>query len=340
MKITLKDISKTYDKKVKVLENLNLEIESNSLTTLLGLSGCGKTTLLRIIAGLEAPTSGEIYFDDELIFSSSKKINKSPIERGIGFVFQNFSLWPNMTVIQNVEFGLKSQNPLYKNIFTKKEGKLNILNNYKEYKKEIEDKALEYLKLVKMEEYKDRLIDKLSGGQKQRVAIARGLSINPKVMLFDEPLSALDAILREQMRNEIKELVKKLKMTSIFVTHDQEEALSISDKIILMSEGKIIEQGTPEQIYYHPKAKFTINFIGKSSYIDKNTIIRPESFHFQKHVKDKQITIKLIEQTFKGEDYLNKGLYQNRVIYFNSKDKLEINKTYDIYYSEKDEIRV
>ena len=267
MKITIEHISKSFDKKTKVLNDLNLVIEDNSLTTLLGYSGCGKTTLLRIISGLEKADEGRIIFDDTVVFDSDKKIDVPPSERGIGFVFQDFALWPNMSVIKNVEFAIENT---YKN---------NIKTFFKDYKvrrKEIEERALDALRKVRMEEYKDRMVSKLSGGQKQRVSIARAISINPKVILFDEPFSALDAKLRESMRIEIRELIKDIRMTSIFVTHDQIEAMAISDNIIVMNNGQISRSGKPVDIYYHPNNKFIADFIGKASYIDKNHFLRPE----------------------------------------------------------------
>lgn len=329
MKIKLENISKTFDKKTKVLDNLNVEIESGNLTTLLGLSGCGKTTLLRIIAGLEKSDTGRILFDNKEVFSAENKIDKTPLERNISFVFQDFALWPNMTVIGNVMFGIENRQP-----------KLELKSFFSEHKKrkeEIKKKAMKCLAMVKMDSYAERLPSELSGGQKQRVAIARAIAINPDVILFDEPLSALDALLREDMRSEIKNLVKKLNMTALFVTHDQEEAMSISDDIIIMNKGQIIEKGTPNDIYWNPKTKFVANFIGKASFIHDNQFLRPEDISLSYQDGYKKILITVFEIQCKGGVFSYKGQdNQGHDFYFSSREKYSLNEALSLFYSEKD----
>ena len=254
MKIILKSITKNYGSK-SVIKPLDLTINDGSFTTLLGPSGCGKTTLLRMISGLETPDNGEIYFDDKLIFSSEKNVNIPPEKRGLGFVFQDFALWPHMTVYENVAFGLRTSGNT----------------------SELDKKVMSALKAVKLEDLAKRYPNQLSGGQQQRVAFARAIVIEPKCILFDEPLSALDALLREQMRSELKELVSRLGITAVFVTHDQTEAMSMSDMIAVMSEGIVEQYDIPEKVYSSPASEFAARFVGASNWIDKHSMFRPES---------------------------------------------------------------
>ena len=206
MKISLHNISKSFGKK-EVITDLSLEMGDGKFTTLLGSSGCGKTTLLRMIAGLETPDSGEILFDGEPVFSVEKNINVPLEKRNLSFVFQDFALWPHMTVFENVAFGLRAR----------------------KQKENLKERVQEALDAVKLSDLAGRYPHELSGGQQQRVAFARAIIVKPQCILFDEPLSALDAQLRETMRIEIKQMTAKLNMTSVFVTHDQSEAMSMSD---------------------------------------------------------------------------------------------------------------
>lgn len=328
MNIKIENISKTFDKKTKVLDNLNVEIESGSLTTLLGLSGCGKTTLLRIISGLETSDTGSIKFDDKAVFSKEDKIDISPLERNVGFVFQDFALWPNMSVLQNVMFGIENRQ--------KKLGLKGFISNFKERKAKNMAKAMECLSMVKMDTFATRLPSELSGGQKQRVAIARAIAIDPDVILFDEPLSALDALLREDMRIEIRNLVKKLNMTAIFVTHDQEEAMSISDSIIIMNKGQIVEKGTPSDIYWHPKTKFVSNFIGKASFVDENHFLRPEDISLESKAGYEKVETKIINCQSKGGTYSYKSITQDeRTFCFNSEKHYMLNDIVNVYFSKE-----
>ena len=234
MKIKLENLYKTFEDTIAV-NNLNLEIKDGELISILGPSGCGKSTTLFLIAGLHSPDSGNIYFGDKIV-------NKVEAEdRGIGMVFQNYALYPHMSVLKNIMFPLEMQG------FNKKER---------------EEMAIEMAKITKIEEFLNRKPSQLSGGQQQRVAIARALVKKPKILLLDEPLSNLDARLRIEMREEIKRIQKEVNITTIFVTHDQEEAMSISDRILLMKDGICQQYDTPKNMYTKPKNKFVAKFLG------------------------------------------------------------------------------
>lgn len=238
--IRLKNITKRFGKAVAV-ENLNITIEDREFVTLLGPSGCGKTTTLRMIAGLETPTEGEIFIDDTCVFSSDKGIDISPDKRNVGFLFQNYALWPHMTVYKNISFGLE---------------------NMKWDKEKIDLRVKELLALLRIEEYIERYPSELSGGQQQRVAIARTLATGPKVLLMDEPLSNLDAKLRMEMRTELKRLHLETDSTFVYVTHDQLEAMTLSTKICLLNEGVLQQFEPPLDIYRHPANYFVADFVG------------------------------------------------------------------------------
>ena len=254
MEIQLTGITKSFGAK-QVISPTDMTIAGGSFTTLLGPSGCGKTTLLRMIAGLETPDAGEIRFDDRTIFSRTQKLDTPPEKRGLGFVFQDFALWPHMTVFENVAFGLRAQNRT----------------------DHLRDKVMEALRSVHLEELAQRYPHQLSGGQQQRVAFARAIVIQPSCILFDEPLSALDALLREEMRHELKDLVSRLGFTAVFVTHDQTEAMSMSDRIAVLNGGVVQQYATPEEIYHHPATAFVARFVGKSNWLDGTRLFRPEA---------------------------------------------------------------
>lgn len=234
MRIRLENLTKRYQE-VTAVDHLNLEIEDGDLVCLLGPSGCGKSTTLSIIAGLEQATEGTIYFDEENVGGLEAE------DRDIGMVFQDYALYPHMTVQENIAFPLKMQ-------------------GWK--KKDRIEKVKEAAKMLQIEEYLKRKPGKLSGGQQQRVAIARAIVKNPKILLLDEPLSNLDARLRIELRDEIRRVQKQLGITTIFVTHDQEEALSISDKILLMEKGKISQYSSPKEMYMEPQNVFAAKFLG------------------------------------------------------------------------------
>lgn len=235
--VQLVDIVKSFGTQTAV-DNVNVEVRKGEFLTLLGPSGCGKTTTLRMIAGFEEPTSGKVYLDGQNVSE------KQPYQRDVNTVFQSYALFPHMNIFDNVAFGLTIK---------------------KVPKAEIKEKVLNAIKLVRLEGYEKRFPSQLSGGQKQRVAMARALVNNPKVLLLDEPLGALDLKLRKQMQFELKHLQKQLGITFIYVTHDQEEALTMSDRIAVMNKGKIEQIGVPDEIYERPRTKFVADFIGETN---------------------------------------------------------------------------
>ena len=239
--LNLADICVSYDKKHSVLEGLNLNVEKGELVSLLGPSGCGKTTTLRVVAGFIEPVSGDFILDGE-------NLTKVPVhKRNFGLVFQSYALFPHLTVFDNVAFGLKIK---------------------KLSKAEIEKKVMDIIEVCDLKGFEKRFPANLSGGQRQRVALARALVVEPKLLLLDEPLSNLDAKLRINMRVEIKRLQSKLGITTLFVTHDQEECFSISDKVAVMNGGVIEQYDSPENIYNTPKTEFVARFIGFENFID------------------------------------------------------------------------
>ena len=316
--IKARDIIKKYGDNI-VIPNLNLDINNGEFFTLLGPSGCGKTTFLRMIAGFNTIEGGEISFED-------KVINDIPAhKRNIGMVFQNYAIFPHLTVKQNVEYGLKLRNLS---------------------KKEMENKVSDILKVVKIDDYKDRLPERLSGGQQQRVALARAIVIHPSVLLMDEPLSNLDAKLRVEMRGAIREVQKEVGITTVYVTHDQEEALAISDRIAVMKDGVVQHVGTPKEIYTRPKNTFVATFIGHSNLFkgtieikERETIVKFEKGYAVKkeNLKDNIKDGEKVIIAVRPEEFLisNKGLetkiktatflgrYTNYEIVFNSDEILE-----------------
>ena len=317
MEIILKNITKSFGNKT-VIQNTNIKIDSGSFTTLLGPSGCGKTTLLRIIAGLENPDTGEIYFGNKCIFSNEKRINIPPEKRNLGFVFQDFALWPHMTVFENVAFGLRTS----KNT------------------KNLKEKVKSALHIVQLDDFEQRYPHQLSGGQQQRVAFARAIVIEPQCILFDEPLSALDALLREEMRTELKDLITKLGITAVFVTHDQAEAMSMSDKIAVLSKGVIEQYTDPETIYSAPKTEFVAKFVGLSNWIDKNTMFRPEKATLKPLENARKFDIKAVSSQFLGNCYQIQLDYQGKNWKFISPTKMPLVSDIPIYIEEKNIIRL
>lgn len=234
---------------VQAVAGVDFEAPQGQFYTLLGPSGCGKTTTLQCIAGLESPDEGEIELGQELVFSSGRRLDVAAHMRDVGMVFQSYAIWPHMTVYENVAYPL-------------------IHGRRRVSRQVVHERVINMLKLVELEAFSDRPAPFLSGGQQQRVALARALVDEPKVLLLDEPLSNLDAKLREGMRLELRRLIKRLNITTLFVTHDQIEALSMSDRVAVMCNGRIVQEGTPRQIYLEPENHFVANFVGKVNLIE------------------------------------------------------------------------
>lgn len=270
--VELNGVVKAFDEHIAV-NNVSLNVRRGEFLTLLGPSGCGKTTTLRMIAGFEQNTAGEIRVDSQNMDS------KPPHQRDVNTVFQNYALFPHMNIEENVSFGLKMK---------------------KMKKREMHEKVTEALKLVQLESFRTRKPDQLSGGQKQRVAIARAIVNNPKVLLLDEPLGALDLKLRKQMQIELKHLQQKLGITFIYVTHDQEEALTMSDRIAVMNNGFLEQVGTSKEIYEHPKTKFVAGFIGESNLFD-GTVISTDGEEAIAEIEGKKLPIKRTDNLKAGE---------------------------------------
>lgn len=279
--LELKEIKKSFTEGEAVLDNISLEISKGEFITLLGSSGCGKTTTLRIIAGLEQPDAGSVWLDGREV------TGLEPNQRDVNTVFQNYALFPHMNVAENIGYGLKLK---------------------KVPKSEIRKKVSQMLELVQLEGYEKRKPSELSGGQKQRVAIARALVNNPKVLLLDEPLGALDLQLRRAMQIELKHLQKKLGITFIYITHDQEEAINMSDRIAVMKDGRIEQIGTPDEIYNHPKTSYVATFVGNANILHgaaeriqgENAIVK---------IGNDRVIVKLetSQQDTGGKQYLSAG---------------------------------
>ena len=273
--LKISNVSFSYKKGAKAINNFNLEVRKGSFTTLLGESGCGKTTILKLISGFLQPDSGTIEIDG---------INQNKVEpdkRKIAFVFQNYALFPHLTVKNNILYGVKNK---------KNE------NNYKIFE--------DTVKSLNLDNLLNRYPHELSGGQQQRVALARSLVLNPKILLMDEPLSSLDTKLREKVRDELKEIQQKLKITTIYVTHDREEALSLSDKIAVIHEGKILQEGIPKELYFSPTNLYTADFIGHANFLKNNEntfLVRPQWFALSEDEQQNDLCGKIEEITFLGD---------------------------------------
>ncbi len=279
MYLTLQNITKIFPPRgntgeVTAVHNVDLKIEKGELVTLLGPSGCGKTTTLRMIAGFEFPTTGKIILDDIEINGLP------PHKRDMSMVFQSYAIFPHLSVFGNIAYGLNVQ---------------------KLPKAVVQEKVDKVLELVHLEGYGDRAPTQLSGGQQQRVALARALIMEPKVLLMDEPLSNLDAKLREEMRTEIRRIQKELNITSVYVTHDQIEAMTLSDRIVIMNQGVIEQIGTPVSVYRYPNSKFVANFIGRANFVN-GTVIEQNQKDLKVLAFSKEVHLKQVQQTFNAKD--------------------------------------
>lgn len=328
--VTLKNITKKYNG-VEVLKNINMKIEDGEFFTLLGPSGCGKSTILRLITGLEDQDEGDILIDDKNINNVATK------ERNVGMVFQSYALFPNLNVYDNIAFGLN----------VKKMSKVDIRVEM--------DKMLE---LVGLQDKVDAFPHELSGGQQQRVALARAIIVRPRVLLLDEPLSALDAQIRKHLQVQLRAIQQELKMTMVLVTHDQEEAMNVSDRIFVMSKGEIAQEGAPIEIYTKPKSEFIANFIGSYNVFEKSQLerligkqmeknadkfaIRPEAIHVQSEEGSYRLQGKagksimvgnIIKTTFR----MNEVTFTVEQLHHNVKPFIE-NEHYDLFVHKGDVI--
>ena len=345
VEVKFENITKKFNETVAV-DNVSCVFKAGTLTTLLGPSGCGKTTSLRLIAGLERASSGKIFIDNE-------DVTLLPAtDRDVSMVFQSYALFPHMSVIENVAYGLKMA---------------------KVKKNEYIEKSIETLKLVNLEGYENRMPSELSGGQQQRVAVARAIVLEPKVLLFDEPLSNLDAKLRRQVREDIRNIQQRLGVTTIYVTHDQEESLAISDNVIVMNKSIIAQEGKPIDLYDNPNTKFVANFIGDANIIkaeatskndtlhtlkigevivevnstkriNKTTSIalRPEKININKNKKENSLVGKIISASFVGNSYqyiISTNVGKIYVISHDTINNFELNS--EVFLSfEKNDIKI
>ena len=317
MEIRIENLSKSFGEKT-VIYPTDLLLPSASFTTLLGPSGCGKTTLLRMIAGLETPDSGKIYLGDQLMFSAEDGINIPPEKRGLGFVFQDFALWPHMSVFDNVAFGLRASGQ----------------------KDDLDGKVHAALASVRLEGYEKRFPHQLSGGQQQRVAFARAIVIRPACILFDEPLSALDALLREEMRSELTELVGRLGITAVFVTHDQIEAMSMSDFIAVLNAGHVEQTGPPETIYRQPETEFVARFVGQSNWLDENQLFRPEMASLHPVDGAEQFDTEVTGIQYLGNQYQLQVDFEGKSWKIPSPISVKMGDTLPIYINKNDITRI
>jgi iron(III) transport system ATP-binding protein len=244
MSITVENVGKTFGD-VKALLPTNLTVREGEFISLVGPSGCGKTTLLRVLAGLEIPDGGKIILGDRVVYSSEEGIEVPAESRGVGMVFQDFALWPHMTVFENVAFGLRARKDTDR----------------------LKERVTWALEKVQLAGYEGRYPKEMSGGQQQRVSFARAIVTEPKIILLDEPLSALDAVLRDDLRLMLRGLTDELGLTAVYVTHDQHEAMAISDRIVVMKLGEMLQMGVPEEVYRKPSNLFVANFVGKSNFL-------------------------------------------------------------------------
>ncbi len=289
------DLSKNYGK-IKAVDSLSLDIYEEEILAILGPSGCGKSTLLQSIAGLETPGSGIILINGEKVFSSKEHIYMLPEKRGTGMVFQNYALWPHKNVFDNISYPLKIRR-MNKNI--------------------MKEKVKHILEVVRLEKMEKRYPHELSGGEKQRVALARAIIVKPRLLLLDEPLSSLDAKLRGEMQKEIQRIRDVMKLTIIHVTHDQHEALGISDRVAVMNRGKIIHIGTPKEIYNNPNSEFVADFVGNTNFINGRISSTKEGDHFEMKICKNDNSSNYSLYSIRPEDIhlsKNKGEHTGKIV--------------------------
>ncbi len=269
-RVNIESLEKRYSPKAApAVPSLDLEIEEGEFLTLLGPSGCGKTTTLRCVAGLERPTGGRVSIGDEVVDAPAQRMHVPPEKRDIGMVFQSYALWPHMSVAANVGYPLRMR-------------KVSVPDRAR--------RVRDVLELVGLDELAGRMATDLSGGQQQRVALARALVANPRLLLFDEPLSNLDARLRHDMRTELRDMHRRLGTTSLYVTHDQEEAVSLSTRIVLLNKGQIEQVGTPREIYWHPVSHFVADFVGYDNFL-RATVITADTHGVSVRLDDTELRL-------------------------------------------------
>ncbi len=316
MEINLQQIRKSFGA-TQALKTINLRIRHGEFTTLLGPSGCGKTTLLRCIAGLETPDAGTIMAGERLFFSKQDRFELPTHQRQLGMVFQDFALWPHLNVFENVAFSLRASG----------------------CRTNLRSKVHEALERVKLHGMADRYPHQLSGGQQQRVSFARAIVNRPDIILFDEPLSALDALLREEMRLELKSLLQDTAFTAVYVTHDQAEAMAISDRIIVMNQGQVLQADTPEAIYHHPADEFVAKFIGKSNSLGPagTRLTRPEQISWEPYPNSTPCQGVVSHVSYLGDRYeIRLQLDDERQWLVYHQQRLALGSQVTVFYSEAD----
>jgi iron(III) transport system ATP-binding protein len=324
MSITVENVAKTFGD-VKALRPTNLTVREGEFISLVGPSGCGKTTLLRILAGLEIPDGGKISLGDRVVYSSEEGIEIPAESRGVGMVFQDFALWPHMTVFENVAFGLRARKDTAR----------------------IKERVSWALERVQLSGYEDRYPKEMSGGQQQRVSFARAIVTEPKIILLDEPLSALDAVLRDGLRLMLRALTDELGLTAVYVTHDQHEAMAISDRIVVMKLGEMLQMGVPEEVYSKPSHLFVANFVGKSNFLPEGTPVnglgegrymtRPEQLRLdKKSADDLEFTGTIETISYLGDRYEVHMDVQGNTWIAHFPRRLEPGETVKIYLSKED----
>lgn len=315
--IELSHIEKSFGEK-KVLRDVSLTVPDGGFVSLLGSSGCGKSTLLRIICGLEIPDSGRIMFDGRCVFDAERGINVPVRKRGVSLVFQDFVLWPHLDVFENVAFPLRARRDT----------------------KALRERVEAALALVHLEDFSRRSVGSLSGGQQQRVGFARAIVSNPRFLLFDEPLSALDAVLREQMRAEISAITERLDCSSIFVTHDQIEAMAMSDEIALMDQGRIVRCCTPEELYANPENPFAASFIGKADFLSSSLLLRPEKVSLEPMPDGRCVQGTLRSYEYTGPNYALVFDVGGRDWTVFSDRRISPDTVMPLYYRDEDVVRI